>query len=79
MSSLHSHRHCTSPNKPPYPPHPPQINVLVQSIAHAVSLTLQASPQGGGEAGASLSRDVSALQRLVNASVIALRNASAAR
>ena len=55
-----------------------QINVLVQSISHAVAMTLQASPQGGGEVGQSLSRDVSALQRLVNASVIALRNAAAA-
>lgn len=52
-----------------------KIKVLVESVAKTVSTVLQSSPQNGGVAGLSLSKDVAALQRLVNASIAALRNA----
>ena len=52
-----------------------KIKILVESVAKTVSTVLQSSPQNGGVAGLSLSKDVAALQRLVNASIAALRNA----
>jgi len=55
-----------------------KIKVLVQSVASVVGAVLQSAPQSGGAAGQALTRDVAALQRLVNASIAALRNAAAA-
>eukprot|EP00605_Chrysophyceae_sp_TOSAG23-4_P001917 GSChrysophyteH1.ASY1.ANO1.2115.1 assembled CDS len=50
-----------------------KIKVLVQSIAQSVGNVLQG---GGHNAAQALTKDVSALQRLVNASIAALRNAA---
>lgn len=55
-----------------------KIKVLVQSVASVVGAVLQSAPMNGGAAGQALTRDVAALQRLVNASIAALRNAAAA-
>ena len=53
-----------------------KIKVLVQSVAQAVGVVLH-NVQGGGSTGNALAKDVAALQRLVNASIAALRNAAA--
>jgi hypothetical protein len=53
-----------------------KIKVLVQSVANALQAVLLGAPSGGGQAGDALSKDVSALLRLVNASIAALKNAS---
>ena len=50
-----------------------KIKVLVQSIAQSVGGVLQG---GGPNAAQALTKDVAALQRLVNASIAALRNAA---
>ena len=52
-----------------------KIKVLVESVANSVSAVLMTTPSPAGSA---LSKDVAALQRLVNASIAALRNAAAA-
>ena len=52
-----------------------KIKVLVQSVAQAVGVVLH-NVQGGGSTGNALAKDVAALQRLVNASIAALRNAA---
>lgn len=52
-----------------------KIKVLVQSVAQAVGVVLHGA-QGGGTTGHALAKDVAALQRLVNASIAALRNAA---
>jgi hypothetical protein len=52
-----------------------KIKVLVESVANSVSAVLQTNPSPAGSA---LSKDVAALQRLVNASIAALRNAAIA-
>jgi kinesin family protein 3/17 len=52
-----------------------KIKVLVESVANSVSAVLQTTPSPAGSA---LSKDVAALQRLVNASIAALRNAAIA-
>jgi kinesin family protein 3/17 len=54
-----------------------KINVLVRSVSQAVNSVLQSSPEiGVSTAGMALAKDVAALQRLVNASIAALRNAN---
>ena len=59
-----------------------KIKVLVQSIAQSSGGVLQQAQQGNGGSVASssaaqaLTKDVAALQRLVNASIAALRNAA---
>ncbi len=50
-----------------------KIKILVQSIAQSVGSVLQG---GGPSAAQALTKDVAALQRLVNASIAALRNAA---
>ena len=52
-----------------------KIKSLVDAVARASSSTI-AGGTGASEAGATLQREVAALQRLVNASIVALRNAS---
>ena len=54
-----------------------KIGVLVQSVSQAVATVLQNSPQSGSSpSGITLAKDIAALQRLVNASIAALRNAA---
>lgn len=59
-----------------------KIKVLVQGIAQSVGVVLQGGYLGGAQHGQSgvavqaLTKDVAALQRLVNASIAALRNAA---
>ena len=54
-----------------------KINILVQSISQAVSSVLQSNPQSASSpSGVALRKDIDALQRLVNASIAALRNAA---
>lgn len=55
-----------------------KIKVLVQSVAQNVAAVVSHSPQlGGSESGVALSKDLVALQRLVGASIAALKNAAA--
>lgn len=58
-----------------------KIKVLVQSVAQAANAVVASSPasmsQQGSSAAQALTKDVAALQRLVNASIAALRNAAA--
>jgi len=56
-----------------------KIKVLVSNISQAVGMVLQGDygRQGEHGPGQALTKDVAALQRLVNASVVALKSASA--
>jgi len=55
-----------------------KIKVLVQSVAQSVASVVSHNPQlGGSEPGVALSKDLVALQRLVGASIAALKNAAA--
>lgn len=57
-----------------------KIKVLVQSVAQATNTIMQSNGNGNAVQGnmvQSLTKDVAALQRLVNASIAALRNAAA--
>ncbi len=53
-----------------------KIKVLVQSVAQATGAVVGSTPVGGTPAGQALAKDVAALQKLVNASIAALRNAA---
>lgn len=54
-----------------------KIKVLVQSVAQSVSAVVSSNPEvGGSAAGQALSKDLHALQRLVGASIAALKNAA---
>ena len=54
-----------------------KINVLVQSVSQEISTILQGNPQSRATPAAiNLAKDVAALQRLVNASIAALKNAA---
>jgi hypothetical protein len=56
-----------------------KIKVLVQNVAQSVSEVVSTNPQVGGTApGVALSKDLQALQRLVGASIAALKNAASA-
>jgi len=56
-----------------------KIKLLVQNVAQSASAVVNGSPQIASTApGQALSKDLVALQRLVNASIAALRNAAAA-
>ena len=53
-----------------------KINVLVQSVSQEISTILQGNPQSRATPGAiNLAKDVAALQKLVNASIAALKSA----
>ena len=55
-----------------------KINVLVQSVSQEVSTILQGNPQSRATPAAiNLAKDVAALQKLVNASIAALKSAGA--
>lgn len=53
-----------------------KIRILVQSVSQAMSVVLRSSPQTPGSAALALSKDVASLERLVNASISALRHAA---
>ena len=54
-----------------------KINVLVQSVSQEISTILQGNPQSRATPAAiNLAKDVAALQRLVSASIAALKNAA---
>jgi hypothetical protein len=56
-----------------------KIKVLVQNVAQSVSEVVSTNPQVGGTApGVALTKDLQALQRLVGASIAALKNAASA-
>lgn len=56
-----------------------KIKVLVQNVAQSVSEVVSSNPQVGGTApGVALTKDLQALQRLVGASIAALKNAASA-
>eukprot|EP01039_Chlorochromonas_danica_P003770 gene3770-4120_t len=54
-----------------------KIKVLVQSVAQTATAVVNTVAVNGSPAGQALTKDVAALQRLVNASIAALRNAAA--
>lgn len=55
-----------------------KIKVLVQSVAQNVAAVVNQNPQlGGSESSMALNKDLVALQRLVGASIAALKNAAA--
>ena len=52
-----------------------KINVLVQNVSKSVTTVLQVNPASSSNAaGVALVRDVAALERLVSASIAALKN-----
>ena len=53
-----------------------KIRILVQSVSQAMTVVLRSSPQTPGSAALALSKDVASLERLVNASISALRHAA---
>lgn len=53
-----------------------KIKVLVQSVVQTTGAVVSSTPVGGTPAGQALAKDVTALQKLVNASIAALRNAA---
>ena len=56
-----------------------KIKVIVQNVAQAASTLISTNPQlSGTPTEAALNKELTALQRLVNASIVALKNAAAA-
>ena len=53
-----------------------KIQVLAKSVSRSVSLVINNIPENGGAVGSALTKDIAALERLIMASIIAMKNSS---